>query len=231
MESRALVSEVVRRSPLAVSVRFEVPQGFSYLPGQYMFITIGEGRAALMRHLTISSSPTEPFLEVTKGLTGHPFAHALSSLAPGDQVHIRGPYGDFTFSGEYSKVAFISGGIGITPLRSMTRYAIDRGLPTSIKLLYSCRTDEELLFFPELSKLAELHSALELAVTLTRPGPGWTSRVGRIDRDFVGREVADWKERVFYCSGPAGMVEAIAAILREIGVPEDRIRQEYFPGY
>jgi ferredoxin-NADP reductase len=209
----------------------ERPPGFDHLPGQYMFITVGDGATSLTKHLTISSSPTEPFLEVTKGMTSHPFAEALKSLSPGDTLAIRGPFGEFTFTGEYDKVVFLSGGIGITPLRSMMRYAADRRLGCSIVLLYSCRGRDDILFGDEIISLQQENGRLRSLVTLTRPDPAWTGLSGRIDRGLIEREIPDWKERVFFISGPSGMVTAMSALVTGMGLPEGKVRREAFPGY
>jgi len=224
------VTDVVRRSGHAVSVRFERPEGFSYLPGQYVFITLARGGERLVRHLTLSSSPTEPVLEVTKGMTGHPFAEALAALVPGDEATIRGPYGSFTLAGEEDAV-FISGGIGVTPLRSMARYATDTGLLTRITLLYSARGEDDVLFGPEFEEMERQNPRFTVRVTLTRPGPGWTGRVGRIDRAFIESAVPDLRGRFFFVSGPRAMVDAITVILKEMDVPDELVRREYFPGY
>jgi ferredoxin-NADP reductase len=231
MEYKTTVIEVLQRTEHAVSVRFERPAGFSYLPGQYMFITLGSGENTLTKHLTLSSSPTEPLLEVTKGMTGHPFANALAALDIGTSVAIRGPYGEFTFTGEFEQVVFISGGIGVTPMRSMMRYATDKGLLNRIKLLYSARNEEDVLFGTEMKNMQNNNPLLSVKVTLTRPGPEWKGKIGRIDRAFIELEVQDWKDQVFFISGPLVMVDSVVAIIREIGVPEGHIRQEYFSGY
>lgn len=81
-----------------------------------MFITIKIGEGEEREHFTISSSPTErEFIEFTKKLTGHRFSDALDALKAGDWVRIAGPYGNFTFEGEFEKIGMLSGGIGITP--------------------------------------------------------------------------------------------------------------------
>jgi ferredoxin-NADP reductase len=230
-EFRVRVVEVIRRGEHALSVRFERPPGFSYTAGQFMFITITRDTESLTKHLTISSSPTEPFLEVTKGLTGHPFANALEALAPGDEVAIRGPNGVFSLDTRDEDVVFISGGIGVTPLRSMARYAADTGLLVRILLLYSARTEGDLLFREEFEEMQRARPLFSVRLTLTQPEPGWTGRVGRVDRALIEEAVPDLRGRGFYVSGPRAMVDAMTAILREIGVAEDRIHREYFPGY
>ncbi len=97
MEYHVRVVEVLSYGNFAFSVRFERPPVFSFLPGQYMFITTGTGTDALTKHLTITSSSSDPHLEVTKGSTGHPFAESLRLLKAGNEVVLRGPFGEFTF--------------------------------------------------------------------------------------------------------------------------------------
>ena len=128
------VIEVIQRTPDVISVRFEKPQGFSYLAGQYVVLVLGDNFDPMKKPFTLSSGPTEGFLEITKKLTGHPFSNALADLKPGDQVPINGPYGEFTFQQEYENIGMLSGGIGITPLRSMIKYLVDKKLDANIIL-------------------------------------------------------------------------------------------------
>jgi len=72
--------ELIQRTKDIMSIRFTKPKGFDYQPGQFIFINLGSGESEMTKHLTISSSPTEAFLEITKKLTGHPFANALAAL-------------------------------------------------------------------------------------------------------------------------------------------------------
>ncbi|MEI8330687.1 MAG: FAD-dependent oxidoreductase [Methanomicrobiales archaeon] len=215
----------------AFSVRFERPPTFSFLPGQYLIITTGTRPDALTKHLTISSSPSDPYLEVTKGSTGHPFAESLRVLKAGDEVVLGGPFGEFTFQGEYDKVAFIAGGIGITPFRSMIRSVTEKHQGTDIRLLYSVKAEQEILFREELTELSHVNPHLGFVITATEPGPGWTGRSGRINRAMIEQEVPDWWERVFFVSGPHLMVNAMLAVLREMGIPGDHLRSEFFSGY
>ena len=225
------VIETIQRTPYVKSIRFTKPQGFDYLPGQYLFITLGSDSDQMTKHFTISSSPTENFLEITKRLTGHPFANALANLEKGDKVSIMGPYGDFTFQGEYEKVGMLTGGIGITPLRSMIKYSINKDLGANIILLYSSSHEDDIVFGEELAEIQEQSDNIKVIETITRPGANWKGLTGRIDAEMVKKFIPDYSERVFYTSGPQKMVDAMASILRELKVPEMQIKQEYFPGY
>ncbi|MEW6109540.1 MAG: FAD-dependent oxidoreductase [Nitrospirota bacterium] len=85
-------------------------------------------------------------MEFTKRITNSEFSQALNQLKIGDWARIKMPYGFFTFEGEYEKIAFLSGGIGITPIRSICKYACDRGLPTDIVLIYGNKTEKDIAF-------------------------------------------------------------------------------------
>ncbi len=231
MQAETEVMQVLSRTRDTLSVRFARPKGFDYLPGQYMFITLSYAGEPKTKHLTISSSPTEDFLEVTKRLTGHEFSNALEAVKPGDRVVIRGPYGGFTFQGEHDRVCMLSGGIGITPLRSMIRYSTDKGLSASIVLLYSNSHEDNIIFEDDLESMAKRNPNLKVVNTITRPSPAWKGLTGRIDRDMIVRELPDYANRVFFTSGPMKMVDAILALLENLGLPENQIKREYFPGY
>ncbi len=207
------------------------PQGFYYLAGQYIVITLRIGADQMTKHFTLSSSPTEDFLEITKRLTGHEFANALAALEIGDRASIDGPYGDFTFQGEYDKIGMLSGGIGITPLRSMIKYSSDTGLKTDIVLLYSNRIEGDIVFLDELKGLQKSNPFFKMVNTITRPNPDWKGITGRINIEMVKEHVPAYMERTFYTSGPQKMVDAMVSLLKELRMPETQIKQEYFPGY
>jgi len=225
------VIETIPRTSDVKSIRFIKPQGFDYLPGQYLFITLGSDSEEMTKHFTISSSPTESFLEITKRLTGHPFANALASLKKGGKVYIMGPIGDFTFQGEYEKVGMLTGGIGITPLRSMIKYSIDKSLKANIIMLYSSSRENDIVFGDELADVQRQSANIKVIETITRPGSAWKGVTGRIDAEMVKKFMPDYSERVFYTSGPQKMVDAMVSVLRDLKVPEIQIKQEYFPGY
>lgn len=225
------VVETILRTPYIKSIKFEKPQGFHHLAGQYIFITLGDGPEKMTKHFTLSSSPTEDFLEITKRLTGHPFANALAGLSSGDKVSMMGPYGDFTFQGEYDKIGMLSGGIGITPLRSMIKYSIDKKLDVNIILLYSNSLESDIAFRDELEDIQRKNPNIKVIKTITRPGPDWKGVTGRINAEMVKKFIPDCLERTFYTSGPQKMVDAMVSLMKELEIPDEQIKQEYFPGY
>ncbi len=225
------VTQLVRRTNEAESIRLQKPEGFDYLAGQYIFLTLGRGDKQKTKPLSLSSSPTEDFLELTKQLTGHEFADALAALNVGDRVGVFGPHGTFTFNGEFNKICMLAGGIGITPQRSMIRYATDEALSTSIILLYSTRHEDSITFADDLTEMQTQNPHLNVIITITHPSAKWKGLTGRIDKEFVEKTVPDYKERVFYTSGPPPMVDAMNTMLKAMGLPETHIKEENFLGY
>ncbi len=225
------VTQLVWRTDEAKSIRFEKPAGFDYLPGQWISLTLGQGDKQKTKPLSLSSSPTEDFLEVTKQLTGHEFSNALAALTVDDRVGIFGPHGNFTFQGEYDKICLLSGGIGVTPQRSMVRYATDEALNTSIILLYSTRHENTIAFAEDFSEMQKRNHNLNVIITVTRPSPNWKGLTGRINEAFIEKMVPDYQDRIFYISGPTPMVGAMSTVLKELKLPETHIKQEHFLGY
>lgn len=226
------VKDIIERTHNVKSVRFPRPTSLEYKAGQFMFVMIKSGDEEISKHFTISSSPTErDYLEFTKKLTGSEFSNALEALEVGDWAMIDAPYGRFTFEGEYEKIGMLSGGIGITPLRSICKYCTDMQLATKITLLYGNPTERDIVFWKELSEMQERNKNLKVVFTLDHPGEDWTGYIGYIDARMIKKEMPDYMERVFYTCGPPGMIRAMVNLLVDLKLPKDQIKREIFSGY
>jgi len=203
-----------------------------YKPGQFLFITIKQGEKELSKHFSFSSSPTEyNHIEFTKKFTDHDYSLALKAAKVGDWARIDAPYGQFTFEGEYSKIALLGGGIGITPFMSICRNASDKVLNSKITLFYGCRTENDLTFRNELEELAQKNSNLKLVFLVTEPTPQWKGISGIINAEMVMQQLPDYKENMFYACGPPPMVEAMEKLVLNLGLPKEKLKREYFTGY
>lgn len=233
MEFETRVEEILRRADDVKSFRFRRPEGFDFDSGQFLFITILIDGEKKRKHFTISSSPTEKsFIEFTKKIReDHEFSTALDKLQIGDWAYIDGPYGEFTFKGEFSKIGMITGGIGITPLMSMINYCTDNGLNTQITLLYGNKSEESIAFGEELSNLEKRNKNLRIVHTLSRPSDKWTGRRGHVDLQMIKDEIPDYVERVFYVCGPPALVTDLVNALKTLGVPDEKIKTENFFSY
>jgi ferredoxin-NADP reductase len=226
------VMDIILRTIGVKSFRFERPADFEFDPGQWMFITILINGEQKTKHFTISSSPTEKeFLEFTKKITDHEFSVALDRLGKGDWARIDGPYGEFTFKGEYPKVGMLTGGIGITPLRSMIRYCTDTHVPSKITLLYGNRNEESIVYYKELEEMKNHNPDLTVVHCLSRPSEAWKGRRRHVDQAAIQEAIADYRERMFFICGPPPLVTSLVQVLGTLGIPESCIKIEHFPGY
>ncbi len=232
MKFETHVKEIIPRTNDVSSFRFSRPAELSYKPGQYMLVTIKSGEKELMHPFSISSSPTEKnYIEFTKKFTMNEYSMVLKTLKPGDWARIDAPYGKFTFEGEYPKIALLTGGIGITPFRSIIKYCTDMGLNTDIALFYGCRTPGDLAFKDEFEEMKKQNKNIKLVFTVNEPNDTWKSSVGNITAELVKKEIPDFKDRVFYACGPPGMVTAMTNLMKELGLPEKQLKLESFAGY
>ncbi len=205
----------------------------AYLPGQFHFVTFyrGRGLAVEEHHWTISSSPAQKgFISSTIKNLGD-FTSTIWMTKPGDLAAVHGAFGRFSYllHPEERDLVFLAGGIGITPLMSMIRHMRDTGDNRSVLLLYANRNEEQIVFQSELSKISSgEHPRLEVVHVLSRPGEGWTGETGRLDGNRVRDLCGGLEGKVFYVCAPPGMRRSVLAGLRDLGVPDRRIRLEIF---
>ena len=236
IEFEARVIEVIPRARDVKSFRFGIKGGVAFKAGQFFSVGIKVEGLDATKYFSFSNSPTEPgYAEFTKRITSSPFSQALDRLKIGDPARLKMPYGSFTFEGEYKKIAFLSGGIGITPIRSMCKFAADKRLLTDIVLLYGNNREEDIVFRQDFDQICAANKTMRVVYTLTSPDVDkqkWTGRTGYIDDKMIKEEISDYNERVFYICGPPRMVEILIVLLKnKVGVKEDKIRRENFAGY
>lgn len=234
-EFESEVAEIVQRTLSIKSFRFPIKaRGVRYRSGQFFFLTIKVNGEEAVHHFSFSSSPTEKgYIEFTKRITPSGFSQALDKLKVGDWARLQGPEGSFTLLRKERKLAFLSGGIGITPLRSMLRYITDKDLPYDVVLLYGNASLEEAAFRKELDAMAASYPSIRVEHILSGPNypVDWKGKKGFINKDIVAELIPDYRERLFYISGPPRMVMALDEQLNVLGVPDKQIRRDSFTGY
>jgi glycine betaine catabolism B len=226
------LQSIIQRTPNVTSYRFPRPTGLMYKAGQFFFVTLKHGGKEVTHHFSFSSSPTEPHhIEFTKKLSDSEYSDALRAAKAGDWARIDAPYGQFTFEGEYPKIALLGGGIGITPFMSICRNVTDKGLNSKIVLFYGCRTPTDIVFKEEFEELAKRNSNLKLVFTVGEATPDWRGDTGNINMEKIKQELPDYKDYIYYTCGPPGMVKAMQALIASMGLPKEKLKLEYFTGY
>ena len=213
--------------------------------GQYAYFDIGgvyNDPKGPIRHFTIASSPTENFILMSTRIRDSPYKKRLASLEIGVKVKVRGPEGKFVLHDDYSKPAiFLSGGIGVTPFRSMIKYSTDSLLPFKITMFDSNRNQENILFKNEFDDCANTNKNLKIVYAVTDEGEGqasnsedWKGERSRINKGMMTKYVSqdELDRALFYVCGPPTMLNAMKQILKdELKVSEERIKTEEFTGY
>lgn len=231
------LAAVFPETPNVKTFRLVVPDGgdipFTFMPGQFLIFSAEIDGNRVRRSYTLASSPTQrSYVEVTikreeQGLISR-YLH--DSAAVGSLLEVSAPAGVFTFTGgEADSIVLIAGGVGITPMMSITRYLIDRSYPGEIFFLYGARTIQDFIFREELEYLQKRHANLYIAATMSHAeGTAWMGATGLISKEFIARAVPEITRRRIHLCGPPPMMEAVTAALVDLGVPKEQVRTEAF---
>lgn len=222
-----------------VSFYFEKPAEFNFKAGQFMELTLvnppetdAEGNT---RAYSIASAPSENNLMIATRMRDTAFKRVLKSAPPGAELEMEGPFGSFTLQNDASRpAAFLMGGIGITPARSIIIDAARRNLPHRIYLFYSNRRPEDAAFLEELAALEKQNHNYKFIGTMTempKSQKSWAGEKGYINQVMLAKYISDLTKPIYYTAGPPAMVSAMRKMLNAAGINDDGIRSEEFSGY
>jgi ferredoxin-NADP reductase len=222
-----------------MAFHFEKPEGFSYKAGQFGDFTLADppetDAEGNTRGFSLASAPCEDDLMVATRMRDTAFKRVLKTLALGTEVALDAPWGSFTLHGDASIPAvFLSGGIGVTPIRSIVLQAAHDKLPHKIVVFDSNRRPEDAAFLDELAAAQARNPNFTLVATMTemeKSSRPWKGETGFITKAMLLKSIGDLERPIFYISGPRAMVAAMRKILEDSGVKDDKIRTEEFSGY
>ena len=180
------------------------------------------------RAYTLSSSPQDPFWQVTikdVGLVSH---HLHQSLQVGDEIRVDGPFGDFHLTAlPCERPLLLSAGSGITPMWAMLRDELAKRPNADIRFIHSARSPEDVIFASDLAALAEAHAGVRHALVLEQ-APAAYPWVGRLTPAMLRELAPDLLARHVYLCGPAPYMAAVCTMLAELGLPAEQLHQESF---
>lgn len=234
-----ILRQKLRITPDTLDFVFIPDYRFAYEPGQYMEFTLSHDNVdtrGQRRYFTLASSPTEDTIRI--GVKFYPkgssYKTALQHMGEKTLISANSLGGDFTLPEDMSrKLAFIAGGIGVTPYRSMIKYLLDKHQQCDVTLLYSASTAEDIAY-SDVFEAARKEIGVKPVYMLTKPGaqiPDNRFRAGMITPEVIQAEIPDYHERLFYISGPQPMVAGISAELKKLGVRGEHIKTDFFSGY
>lgn len=192
-----------------------------FKPGQYLEWTVPHSHPDFRgnrRWFSVASSPTEKDIHLGISIPANNIStlkQSLLVLQPGDLITAHQAQGDFVLPRDSSiKLAFIAGGIGVTPFRSMIKYLIDTKSPRNIILIYA-GADDTFAYQDVFNQVKAIYHN--------------TQKSGRLTREVIVKSIPDFRDRHFYISGPGAMVDNYQKLLKTIGV--HHIHTDYFPGF
>src|SRR3990167_5425148 len=197
---------------------FSSQRQFKFAAGQYMEWTLPMVKADIRgnrRYFTVSSSPSEDNLMFTvkEPETRSSFKKGLDQLKEGDKLLAYQLEGSFVLPKTANqKLAFLAGGIGVTPFRSIVKYMLDSNQKRDIKMIYSANTADEFAFTDLFEQSLKAGVTTHYVVSGEAP-KDWLGFKGQLEAKMIKTAVPDYKERVFYISGPYGFVTALRQTL------------------
>jgi ferredoxin-NADP reductase len=227
----AKVADLVDETARVRTLVLDVPDWPGHAAGQHLDVRLtAEDGYRAERSYSIASAPGEPVAITVERLDdGEVSPYLTEELRGGDALELRGPVGGyFVWDGADGGPLFlVAGGSGIVPLRAMLRHRWRSGSDVSVRLLYSSRSFDDVIYRSELGKPAD---GVEVVQTLTREQPdGWTGYARRVDEALLA-EVA-WpaeQESLAFVCGPTSFVETVASGLVALGYPPARVKTERF---
>lgn len=216
---------------------FEKPADIEYIAGQFADFTIIDpsenDEEGATRGFSLVHAPYEGEIVFATRMRDTAFKRIMKDMPIGTEVKFDGPYGDFKLHKTTTTPAvFLTGGIGVTPVRSIIAQATHDKVDQEITLFYSNRTLELAAFMDSFNKYAaENDKFIFIPVITQTPPEGWTGETGYVTAEMLHKYIPDMTKPIYYLSGPAEMVAAMRKILVEAEVNEDNIRTEEFSGY
>jgi ferredoxin-NADP reductase len=230
------VVETRAETARARSLTVAMPEWPGHRPGQHVDVRLtAEGGYQTERSYSIASPPEDtPKVTITVERLddGEVSPYLVDEVQVGDHLELRGPIGGyFVWKAQMGgPLLLVGGGSGVVPLMAMLRHRRAAGSTVPTRLLYSSRSQEEVIYRDELNDLTRRNGGPKVIYTLTRQQPpGWSGYHRRIDEDLL-RDVA-WPARDLaraYICGPTLLVETAATILVTLGYDSARIKTERF---
>lgn len=215
---------------------FDKPAGLNFIPGQYAGFTLinpsETDASGITRRFSLLSTPADNHIAIATRIQNSAYKRVLNTLAIGDEIKFAGPTGAFILHEDVSIPAvFIAGGIGITPFYSMIQHATQHHSPQKMVLFYGNQTPNDSIYLQEILELQKQNPHFTCVPTMANPDESWKGETGFITHTMIKKYIPDLEASVYYVCGSPAMVTALQETLVEMGINEEKIKVEDFPGY
>lgn len=212
-----------KESPSAYTLILSKPQGFTFLPGQFVHLQTTIDDKPIRRSYSIASAPHQKHIHISIRIQEHGrVSPVLAQIPVGSQLKMIGPFGLFTRTQETHSL-FIAAGTGVTPFISYLQEAKHQQDIRKATLLYSNKTQQDMLYHTQLQELAA-NNWFSYYPTLTQEQ--WDNNNGRISKEDIKKHLT--KDTVIYLCGSNAFVRAMNQLLIELNVSVENIRTENY---
>lgn len=214
---------------------FALPVPLDFRPGQYAGLTIpgplySDDRGS-QRFFSLINTPGQSEITIATRLSDSAFKRSLNEMRLGSEMQLDMVAGSFVLPSEPGlPLAFLAGGIGVTPFMSMLRYIRDNSLAYDITLFYSNRTVVSTAFLEELQAMEGSVPGFKLVAVMT-DDPAWSGPSAPLNAQLIRDCLPDAPDREYYIAGPPGMVTSLLAEAATLGAASGRLHHEQFSGY
>ena len=210
-------------------VRLETLDGgsFPFRAGQFAQVAFGDYPA---RDYSMANRPSEPGLEfhIRDMKTGGASGFVARKLLIGDPVRVAGPLGRVVLDEEDDgPIVAVAGGSGLAPMKSVAEMALEKGMTQRISLYFGAGEVRDIYLEDHFARLMACHANFRFIPVVERAGETGAHRTGLVT-DALAQDTAHLEEAMAYLAGPPAMVEAAAALLAQLGLPEARILADPF---
>ncbi|MBX2846657.1 MAG: ferredoxin--NADP reductase, partial [Saprospiraceae bacterium] len=233
------INHIRRETAKAVSLQFDKPTGWDFLPGQYLTFEATIDGSVERRAYSLSSLPSDDFLQVTvkETPTGFFSKYVNQTLQEGDSILVMPPTGKFTHNVDpsaHNAYVAAAGGSGITPIFSILKSVLEQEANSTFTLIYGNRTQEDIIFAAAIQDLQAKHGARfkVLHVLSDEERSDFTEYFGFVTMDMI-KEMAERHFSIaethsFFLCGPGPMIDTVKGSLKTLGASADQIKTELF---
>ena len=207
---------------------FTKPEGMQFHAGQYLEWTLPHKKPdnrGLRRYFTVASAPHEEVLRIAVRFSkkGSTYKQALQKLKPGDHIIASQRAGDFLLPKDIrTKLAFIAGGIGITPFISHLNHIKQENIQRDIVLFYCNNTYRDIAYQEMFASLTKNKWCRVIHILAEEKRDGYLH--GFLTEEGIKEHTPDYQERLWYLSGPSEMVRAYSLLLKKNRSTEEKHR-------
>lgn len=225
--TRLVSREMIAENTLELSI--ERPEGFVFAPGQNTTISLPGAHADDLREFSIASAPYEQDIVIAMRARNSNFKHACYALKPGDPIMVRDAAGSLWEQTDSPQV-WLSGGIGITPFRSIIRELVHAKAPVAVTHIHSDHSVSTVPYRSEFESISNEETGYSFKTVFTQEAARGEEK-GRLTAKMINALAPAFAQSDLYIVGTEPFVAAMRASLAELGVDAVRIHTEKFEGY